>query len=262
MRVDLHNHTTLCHHATGTMEEYVQQAIKLGIDIFGFSCHAPMDFEQEYRMSLSQSKIYKENIFSLKEKYKDKIKILYGFEVDYMENKDFIEKDILSDVDIDYLIGSVHFVNKWGFDNPQFLANYESKNIDTLWEEYFATVLDMVKTGLFDIVGHLDLIKIFKYLPTKNIVDIAYDTMKAIKQSGMVLEINSAGFRKPIGEQYPSRELLEIAFEMDINITFGSDAHKIEQISFKYDEVRNLAKNIGFNKCVSFRNRDKILIDF
>ena len=58
MRVDLHNHTTLCNHATGTMEEYIQKAISLNIDIFGFSDHAPMDFEPEYRMSLAQTSSY------------------------------------------------------------------------------------------------------------------------------------------------------------------------------------------------------------
>jgi histidinol-phosphatase (PHP family) len=236
------------------MEDYIKKAIELKIDIFGFSCHAPMDFEPKYRMSLIQSKIYEQNVLSLKEKYKNKIKILLAYEVDYMNNQAFMEQDILN-ANVDYLIGSVHFIDKWGFDNPQFLAIYQEKDINMIWEEYFATVSKMIKSRYFNIVGHLDLIKIFKYLPTKNIIDIAYQTIIDIKNSNMVLEINSAGFRKPIKEQYPSRKLLELAFKFDIPITFGSDAHNIKQIGYKYNEILQLAKDIGYTKCIIFEKK-------
>ncbi len=261
MRIDLHNHTTLCNHATGSMENYVKKAIGLGIDIFGFSDHAPMDFEPEYRMSLKQKEFYEKSVLELKEKYKDKIEIILGYEVDFMSNPNFIEKDILN-AKVDYLIGSVHFIDRWGFDNPQFLDIYDNKNIDTVWEEYFQAISSMVKTGYFDIVGHLDLIKIFKFFPKKDIKKIAYQTMQDIKKSKMVLEINSSGFRKPISEQYPSKELLELAYELDINITFGSDAHEIEQIGFGYDKIVKLAREVGYTKCVSFKNRDKKIVVF
>ncbi len=254
MRVDIHNHTTLCNHATGSMEEYIKKAIELKIDVFGFSCHAPMDFEPEYRMNLTQSKIYEKDVLKLKEKYKNDIDIVLGYEVDFMNNSKFIEQDIL-DAHVDYLIGSVHFIDKWGFDNPQFIGGYEKKDIDKIWEEYFDAVSVMVKTGYFDVVGHLDLIKVFKYLPTKNIINLAHQTMQDIKASGMVLEINSAGLRKPIKEQYPSYELLELAFKLDIPITFGSDAHAIDQIGFEYEKVLALAKQIGYISCVTFKNR-------
>ncbi len=261
MRIDLHNHTTLCNHATGSMEEYVLKAIEKGIDTFGFSCHAPMSFEPEYRMSLVQTKTYEKDVLELKEKYKNKINILLAYEVDYMSENKFLEKDILN-AKVDYLIGSVHFIDKWGFDNPEFIGEYEDRNIDEIWAEYFACVSAMVKTNYFDIVGHLDLIKVFKYLPTKDIKIIALQTMKDIKASGMVLEINSAGLRKPIKEQYPSYELLELAYELSIPITFGSDAHAIEQIGYGYDEVVSRAKKIGFTQCITFNNKIQQIVTF
>jgi histidinol-phosphatase (PHP family) len=262
MRVDLHNHTTLCNHATGSMEDYILKAISLGIDTFGFSCHAPMDFEPEYRMSLKQSKDYETDILRLKEKYKNKITILLGYEVDYMSNEKFLEKDILQNTKVDYLIGSVHFIDKWGFDNPEFIGIYKEKEIDTIWIEYFNAVSNMIKSGYFDIVGHLDLIKVFKYLPKQNIKSLAFQTMQDIKNSGMVLEINSSGLRKPIEEQYPSKQLLELAFELDIPITFGSDAHAIDQIGFGYEHIIKLAKTIGYTKCITFQNRIKHIVTF
>ena len=263
MRVDLHNHTTLCNHANGTVEQYVQRAIELVIDHYGFSDHAPMNFDPKYRMDISQKALYEKWVLDAKEKYKNQIKILLAYEVDYLEG--YILDEIINSK-VDYLIGSVHFLkNKndmWGFDNPEFIGVYESKDIDTIWLEYFDAIKSMAKTQLFDIVGHFDLIKVFRFLPKKDIRILANDALKQIKKSGMVLEINPAGLRKPIGETYPSKQLLELAYEMNIDITFGSDAHEIEQVGFKYDEVVSLAKEIGYTKCITFDNREKIKIDF
>ena len=263
MRVDLHNHTTLCNHAEGTVDEYIQRAIELGIDEYGFSDHAPMNYDPKYRMDISQKALYEKWVLDAKEKYKDKIKILLAYEVDYLDG--YILDEVVN-AKVDYLIGSVHFLkNKndmWGFDNPEFIGVYESKDIDTIWLEYFDAIKSMAKTQLFDIVGHFDLIKVFRFLPKKDIRILANDALKQIKKSGMVLEINPAGLRKPIGETYPSKQLLELAYEMNIDITFGSDAHEIEQVGFKYDEVVSLAKEIGYTKCITFDNREKIKIDF
>ena len=261
MRVDLHNHTTLCNHASGTTEEYIKKAIEVGIDIYGFSDHAPMDFEPEYRMNLSQCDSYENDILFLKEKYKNDIEILLAYEVDFMSNKSYMEDKILNK-NVDYLIGSVHFIDEWGFDNPQYIKYYESKNIDDIWISYFDAIKNMAKTKKFDVVGHLDLIKVFKYTPKKDIRLIAKDALKQIKKSNMVIEFNAAGLRKPINEAYPSNILLSEAYELDIPITFSSDAHSINQIGFEYEKLVNIAKEIGYNKCVSFNKKEKIFHNF
>lgn len=222
-----------------------------------------MNYDPKYRMDISQKSLYEKWIIDAKEKYKDKIKILLAYEVDYLDG--FLLDEILN-AKVDYLIGSVHFLkNKndmWGFDNPEFIGVYKSKDIDTIWVEYFDAIKSMAKTGLFDIVGHFDLIKVFKFLPKKDIRLIAKDALIAIKKSNMILEINPAGLRKPINESYPSKQLLEMAYEMGIDITFGSDAHNLEQIGFKYDEITTLSKEIGFSKCVTFDSRDRKHIEF
>lgn len=263
IRVDLHNHTTLCNHATGSVEEYVKRAIELGVDEYGFACHAPMNFDPKYRMKLEERTLYEKWVNETKEKYKDKIKVLLAYEVDFLNG--FMLDEILN-ANVDYLIGSVHFLqNKnemWGFDNPEFIGVYENIDIDKIWEDYFNTIKEMAKTNYFDIVGHLDLIKVFKFLPKKDIRLIAKDALKEIKKSNMVLEINPAGLRKPIGEPYPSKELLEEAFALDIPITFGSDAHSVEQVGFGYETVIDFVKKIGYKKCVSFDKRDRKLIEF
>lgn len=261
MRVDLHNHTYLCNHADGTIEEYIQKAIKLNIDVYGFSEHAPMkNFEDGYRLTIDKKKFYEDTILDLKKKYENQITILLGYEVDFIHG-DFILDEIINS-NVDYLIGSVHYLGKWGFDNPEFISEYKNKNIDKIWQEYFDAIEQMAKSKQFDIVGHLDLIKIFKFLPKKDIKFIAYNALKQIKKSDMVIELNSAGYRKPIGESYPSKQLIELAYELDIPITFGSDAHNVEQIGFMYEDISKLAKNIGYKKCINFSKRDKELVTF
>ncbi len=259
MRIDLHNHTTRCNHAKGSMRSYVERAIELGIDIYGFSEHAPMNFDEHYRLKFEEMDAYVNDVQSLQEEYKNSIKILLGYEVDYL--KGHIDKRVITSK-VDYLIGSVHFLGTWGFDNPEFNHEYAKRNIDDVWEEYFRNIEAMVKTGYFDIVGHLDLIKVFNFLPKKEIRSIATPALKAIKKANMVLELNSAGLRKPCREVYPSESLLEVAYELDIPITFSSDAHAIGQVGFRYDEVTQLAKKVGYSKAVTFEQRQKELITF
>lgn len=259
MIVDLHNHTPLCNHAEGEISEYIEKAIEAGTQYLGFSDHAPMDFDPKYRMCFEQMQKYESDVLQEKEKYKDKIEILLGYEVDYLEGH--MDERILN-AKVDYLIGSVHFIGEWGFDNPAFIGRYESEDIDEIWQKYFDAIEKMAQTSLFDIVGHLDLIKVFKFLPNKDILSIAKNALIAIKKADMVLEINMAGLRKPIHEPYPSLDILKEAYNLGIPITFGSDAHKPEQISLYANEVIEMAKSVGYKQCAIFRNRKREMIDF
>lgn len=259
MRVDLHNHTTLCNHATGSSEQYIQAAIEKGIDIFGFADHAPMDFDPQYRMCFEDMNSYESDILRLKESYKNDIEILLAYEVDFLPGH--MDRRVL-DAKVDYLIGSVHFIKEWGFDNPEFIGKYKTSNIDEVWQEYFDAIEALAKSGHFDIIGHLDLIKVFNFMPKKDIRSIAQNAMKAIKASNMTLELNVSGLRKPVKEAYPSPLLLEMAYELDIPITFSSDAHNPEQVGLFYEDITSLAKKIGYTHCATYRNRDRQLLIF
>lgn len=259
MIADLHNHTKLCNHAEGEIFEYIEKAIECGIKYFGFSEHAPMNFDEKYRISFEQMKEYEDAVLSAKEKYKGKIEIFLGYEVDYL--RDYMDERVLN-ADVDYLIGSVHFIEEWGFDNPEFIGGYEDQNIDEIWQKYFNAVKEMAQSKLFDIVAHLDLIKIFKFMPSIEVAEIAKDALLAIKKADMSIEINVAGFRKPIGEAYPSLALLKEAKKLDIPITFASDAHKPEQVGLYSDEAIKMAINAGYEECVIYRHRKKEFIKF
>jgi len=259
MIVDLHNHTTLCNHAEGTIDNYIEVAIEAGTKVFGFSDHAPMDFDKKYRMGFDDMFQYEQSIKDARAKYKDKIDIVLGYEVDYLDG--YMDKRVL-EADVDYLIGSVHFLEGWGFDNPEFLDKWKEQDIDEVWQRYFDTIEDMANSRLFDIVGHLDLIKVFKFMPKGDIVDMALDALKAIKKADMVMELNVAGYRKDVKEAYPSKELLKEAYKLNIPITFASDAHSPEQVGMYNDEIVKLAKDVGYKEVSYFIKRKRVDIKF
>ncbi|ABB45140.1 histidinol-phosphate phosphatase [Sulfurimonas denitrificans DSM 1251] len=258
MIADLHNHTKLCNHAEGEINEYIEKAIECNIKYFGFAEHAPMNFDPKYRISFEQMQSYEQSILEVKELYKEKIEILLGYEVDYLRG--YMDERVLN-AKVDYLIGSVHFINEWGFDNPEFIKDYENQDIDEIWQKYFDAIEEMAKSKLFDIVGHLDLIKIFKFMPKGNIAYIAKNALKAIKDADMSVEINVAGLRKPIAQTYPSYDLLKEVKKLNISITFASDAHKPEQVGLFSDETMKMVKELGFSQCVIYRNRKKEFIN-
>lgn len=259
MRVDLHNHTPLCNHAEGSIDEYVKSAINAKTHYFGFADHAPMDFDPKYRMAFTQMQHYEADVNAAKERYKEQITILLGYEVDYLPGH--MDERVLH-ADVDYLIGSVHFLEGWGFDNPEFIGKWEEQNIDEIWQKYFDTIEAMAKSKLFDIVGHLDLIKVFKFMPKGDILDMAKGALNAIKESEMVLELNVSGYRKKVAQPYPSKALLEAAFALDIPITFSSDAHKPEQVAMFNDEITTLAKSVGYTQCAYFEKREIKFLNF
>lgn len=259
MVADLHNHTFLCKHATGTPMQYVEKAIENGTAFFGFSDHAPMDCDPKYRMNIDQMNTYEAMVLEAKEAYKEDITVLLGYEVDFLQHH--MHEEVLKRP-CDYMIGSVHFLGGWGFDNPEFIGEYQHRDINEIWQTYFNAITAMAKSGHFDVVGHLDLIKVFKFLPTKDIRLIAKEALDAIKKSGMAVEINSAGYRKPIEEQYPSRQLLEMVAERDIPLSFGSDAHEPEQVGLNSERITTLAQSLGYTKCAIFSARERELIKF
>ncbi|MGX2985141.1 histidinol-phosphatase HisJ [Helicobacter sp. 23-1048] len=261
MRIDLHNHTPLCNHATGKPEEYIKRAIELGIGIYGFSCHAPMNFDEQYRMRETQLTEYLTTLKDLREKYADKIDLRIGLEVDFILGREDLMLESVLNCEVDYLIGSVHFLNEWGFDNPEFLGNYENLDTQKCWEHYLDSIEAMAKSGFFQIIGHFDLFKIFNNQPPQAIYPIIKRALQTIKNHSCVLEINASGLRKPCKQQYPSKEILTMARELDIPITLSSDAHSVENVGFGYEECKNLALELAFDKVCAFKDKQMQVFD-
>ena len=255
--IDLHSHTTRCHHAHGTMEQFVQAAIAAGVTIYGFSDHAPMDFDARYRMGFDEMADYEAEVARLRGRYGDRIELLLGYEIDWIAG--LVDERVLSRA-VDYRIGSIHFLKEWGFDNPEFIGEYGQRDLGTVWREYFEAIAQMAQSGLFDIVGHLDLIKVFGYFKDRGVDAAVMGALEAIRDSGMAIELNTAGWRKPVGECYPSAAILKAAYDLGIAITFGSDAHDVCHVGQGLPQAYALARSVGYRHAAIFRGRQRELI--
>ncbi|MBI2428276.1 MAG: histidinol-phosphatase HisJ [Ignavibacteriales bacterium] len=258
MLVDYHTHNQLCKHADGALEEYVQHAIQLGLNEIGLADHTPMpnDWDIEVRMYEEQFWTdYKPTVLALQEKYKNQITVKFAVEGDFFPGTEKWVEEFNGKNEFDYVIGSVHYLGEWGFDNPLYVGKFDHVDIDELYISYYDHIKRSAQSGLFDIVGHCDLVKKFGHRPKKNIEEILRATFEVVKESGMAVEINTSGLRKPVKEVYPSEQILKIVSEFGIPLTLGSDAHTPTDVGRDFDVARELVEKYGNGKISLFSKR-------
>ncbi|NLC07206.1 MAG: histidinol-phosphatase HisJ family protein [Syntrophomonadaceae bacterium] len=235
-------------HTAPELAKYIEQGIAQNLTEIGFADH------DEYLLELDFS-----SFLYLQRRY-PQIRLRLGLEVDYRPGQEKILGQRLAPYQFDYLIGSIHFIGDWPFDHPAYTAGYAAWDIDELHQTYFSLVTQMVRSGQFDIVGHLDLIKVFGYRPRRSVLDLAGSTLSAIQESGMTVEINTAGWYKPVAEVYPGRDLLEECFRLGIPITLSSDAHAAQDVGRDIARAREMAWAVGYRQVAVFEKRQRSLL--
>jgi len=260
--VDYHIHTRMCGHAVGEMEEYVEQAIAKGLREIGFADHAPMYFfpveKRDLSIAMREEELadYVAGVREVQKKYRP-FPIKLGIEADYTAGMEDKLAAILNKYDFDYVLGSVHFLNGWGFDNSRYIDEYAKWEMNELYEVYFSTLSQAAESGLFDILAHPDLIKKFGFKPDMDLVPLYEKTVKKIAKSGTCIEINTAGLRVPAGEIYPSLKFLEICRSYGVPVSLGSDAHKPEQVGYNFGDAVDMLKAAGYSEVVTFTTKNK-----
>lgn len=255
---DYHIHTVLCKHAEGELDEYLLHARRLKLPGMCFTDHAPNPdgYDPGNRMRLSGFPRYQEMVSALSEDRN--LPVLFGVEADYYDGCASFLRAWLPANDFDLVIGSVHYIANWCFDEPAQTDVWNSVNVVHAWQVYFQQLNRLVDTGLFDIIGHLDLPKKFGHRPAdKDVKEMAQPVLDNIAAKGMVIEINSSGLRKPVREIYPSPLLLALARERRIPICFGSDSHKSREVGYQFAASLEMARNAGYTHAVLFSQRQK-----
>ncbi len=252
---DYHTHTPLCMHAEGTPEEYVQSAIAKGLKEYGIADHAPAMPEpfDDWRMLYSQLPDYYQWIERAKIEAAGKIAIREGMECDWVVGcEDWIDQ-LRSERDWDYLIGSVHYLaDKWDFDNPVWLGRWAETDVEEVWGMYWKTYEQMVRSQLFDICGHADLIKKFGYRPEGDLRRYYGPVVQALVDTKSTIEINTAGWHKPCAEQYPEHGFLQMCAEAGVGLIISSDAHAPGEVARDFDRAVEVAKGAGFTHSILF----------
>ena len=196
-----------------------------------------------------------DEFFKFRDRVKD-IKFKIGIEIDNdPETSENDYKWIEKNYDkLDFVLGSVHFIDEWPFDHPQHKDRYSEWDIDKLYSRYFDEMKNLIDKGFLDGLAHLDLIKIFGHRPKKEITSFVKDILKLIKEKGLTVEISTAGWRKPVNELYPQHEIIMIIKELGIPITTASDAHTAKDLGHSYDKLDEVLKRYGLSQVAIFDN--------
>ena len=257
-------HTPLCRHASGEPVDYARRAVELGFTEIGFSDHSPMardDFDN-WRMFNSQLEEYVEKVRRAQREF-PQLTIRLALEVDYLPGHEEWIRDLAARHPWDYFIGSVHYVSEsWAIDDPSKLSEWKHRDAFEVWSVYFDWLTRAAESGLFEIIGHADLPKKFGHRPTKDCTPLYERFLTAAKKHNCAIELNTAGLRKDCKEIYPSRQILELAFAKGVPITFGSDAHKPEEVGMNFAEAMQLARSVGYKECWKLAGRKREVIKF
>ncbi|MFX0007412.1 MAG: histidinol-phosphatase HisJ [Candidatus Hermodarchaeota archaeon] len=277
---DWHTHNQLCRHAVGTIEDYVKKAIEMKLDLIGISDHFPYEYlksgnisieqvpYQEYSMKLSEIEPYFSIVEKLKRKYSNKIQIRIAFEIDYFRSQEEVLNKYFKSraKELDYILGSVHMLHGksrlFAFDDERFINMYkEYESIDDIYLEYYQNLQSMISSEDFDfdILGHFDLPKKYnkRAIDTDLVMNEALNTLELVKKKNLTMEINTGGLRKEVKEQYPSFEIVEKMYELDIPILLGSDAHSPNDLAYKFNSMIKQVKEIGYNSLAHYNKRKK-----
>jgi histidinol-phosphatase (PHP family) len=267
MRIDYHTHHARCGHASGSLEEYVQQGIRLGLDQLGLSDHMPLlhvnpaDYYPEMAMPMEELPRYVEECLELKERYRGQIDIRVGLEGDYIEGWERQIEDIIVSYPWDYVIGSVHFLGEWDVTDFRQVHHWEGKDVLSVYRAYYDAVARAAATGFYDIMGHLDVIKRFGHKPAaeqeEELRALEEDALAAVARSGRAMELNASGLSKPCAEMFPGRRMLEEAYRLGIPVIVGSDAHQPEKLSEHLDKAQSLLYEVGYRELAVFEKRER-----
>jgi histidinol-phosphatase (PHP family) len=261
---DYHMHTPLCRHAEGEPVDYARHAEEIGLKEIGFTDHSPMqrdDFDN-WRMLDRQLDGYVDKV-RLAQKTFPQLTIRLGLEVDYLPGQEDWIRRLATRHTWDYFIGSVHYVSdSWDIDNPAKLSEWKKRDAFEVWSIYFERLALAAKSRLFEIIGHADLPKKFGIRPAQDCRPLYEHFVAAAAEAGCAIELNTAGLRKDCHEIYPCPELLQLAWQKKIPITFGSDAHKPEEVGMNFAEAVALARSVGYTESRRFNRRQHESIKF
>jgi len=259
MIADYHVHTRASPDAEGSMADCVRVAKKRRIPEIGFSEHVLLrPLKGRSTSFLHQMPTYVHDFVEFKENSSIPVKL--GAEIDFFSGDVWKIEKFIRKYPFDYVIGSVHVIGDWIFDEPTEMHEYSKKDAWQIYNEYFNLVKSAASSRLFDVLGHPDIIKIFGAKPKADFSHILEESAEAIAGANVCIEINTRGLRRPCKEIYPSEQFLRILYRHNVPVTFGSDAHTPEDVGRDFNEAAILAKKVGYTHACLFDHRRRAAV--
>jgi histidinol-phosphatase (PHP family) len=246
----------------GNAERYREAAAERGIAELGVSEHI---YRFHQALEVWDHDLWRKSAADDLDEYchfvREETDLKLGIEADFVPGSEDRMAELLSGRDWDYVIGSVHFLGDEALDHPDYdIWERNASRPDRVWDRYFEWLGEAARTGMFDVLAHPDLVKMWggrRPQPEGDLRRFYERAMDGIVESGIAIEVSTAGLRKPIGELYPATPFLEMLLEAGCPIALSSDAHVPEQVGFGYDRALELLGELGVTELCVFERRER-----
>jgi len=253
---DYHVHTTFSD-GTGSVAECIEHAIAVGLPEIGIADHVSPEQPSPWEMPtipLTQIERYVAEVRDAASRY-DEITVLLGIEADYAPEHEVQLGALLDAWPFDYVIGGVHTVDGFDFDDPARRHDPRWSDADALLAAYYETVRQAAEFGGFDVIAHLDYIGLWGHTPGPAVGDVIGSSLDAIAASGAAIELNTDRISDPAGVMYPSDQLLRAAGGRGIPLVISSDAHAARHVGQLWNEAMERAVRAGFRGALRLSDR-------
>jgi histidinol-phosphatase (PHP family) len=267
---DLHVHlrsddldaTASEHFTPENAERYREVAGERGVSVLGVSEHV---YRFQQALDVWDHPFWIENARDDLDAYRDFVRttpLRLGLEMDYVPGREDRIANLLDARDFDYVIGSVHFVGERAVDDDAWDIWDGTAGADAIWRRYFEMIAEVASSGLYDILAHPDLVKVWgkgRPLPDRDPRFFYEPAIEAIADSGIAVEVSTAGLRKPVGELYPAPAFAAMCIEAGACFALSSDAHVPDQIGFEYEQTVETMREWGIRELAVFEGRSRRL---
>jgi histidinol-phosphatase (PHP family) len=244
-------------------ERYRAAASDRGIDELGVSEHV---YRFTEALDVWQHELWRESARDDLGEYcefvREQTDLRLGIEADFIPGREDAMGELLQGHDFDYVVGSIHFVGDGALDYEKYDIWGGFSSPDKVWRTYFEWLGEAAMSGLFDILAHPDIVKYWgrtRPWPERDLRYYYETAMEGIAESNIAVEVSTAGLRKPVGELYPARALLEMVLDAGNPIVLSSDAHTPEDIGRDYDQALALLEELGVGELATFERRARRL---
>jgi histidinol-phosphatase (PHP family) len=247
------------------VDRYLAAAAAAGIEELGVSEHV---YRFRQALDLWTHPLWEQNARDDVDAYCEFVRgtpLKLGIECDFVPGAEERTASLLAARDFDYVVGSVHFVGDGdsAVDHDGFDVWDGDGDPDEIWRRYFEALAGCARSGLFDILAHPDLVKVWggaRPLPERDLRFFYEPAVAAIAESGIAVEVSTAGLRKPVGELYPARGFAEMCVEAGASFALSSDAHLPEQVGFEYERAIEFLDDLGVGEICVFEQRRRRLV--
>lgn len=254
--IDYHIHTPLCNHANGSMEEYVLSAIGKGLTEICFLDHfIAAGPGTRHSMAADEIPLYMQAIACLRHRYRERISIRAGLEVDFLPEERTRIEDILGRYDFDAVGGSFHFVRGVNVASRKLQIPEDPGERNARVETYFEGLIRMLEWPYFDFFCHVDVVKRSGLVIPSHLDTLVSEFFRRLSGTGLALEFNSSGWGHPCKDGYPAEDLVRRCFDLHIPFTLGSDAHSPANVGTDFDKALSVLSGAGYTELLAFEGR-------